>query len=211
LIKPQENLNHDVSYANQVCIASPTQDHLFSNMAGNLSSSYCSSLNQQYFVFSPSHLHSQMHIQTSICIIDTRAIDHMVSSISCFTLITAKVSRKVKLPSIHFVKVTHIGIAQISKSFILTNVLCVPSFSFNLISISKLLHNVHCCIIFLSGHCFIQNLLTWRMIGLGEEKSGLFHLLLLESRRHSIAVQTSIPIRANVFALSPFKNFVFDV
>jgi hypothetical protein len=64
---------------------------------------------------------------------------------------------------------------------------------------------------FLSRHCFIQNLLTWRTIGLGREKSGLFHLLLSESRRHSSAVKTSIPIRANVSALSPFKNYVSDV
>ena len=84
-------------------------------------------------------------------------------------------------------------------------------FSFDFIFVSKLLHNVHCCVIFLSGHCFIQNLLTWRMIGLGKEKSGLFHLLLPESRRHSSIVKTSIPIRANVSNLSPFKNSIFDV
>jgi hypothetical protein len=211
LIKPQVNDNHDMSCANQVGNVSPTQDHLFSNMAGNLSSPYCSYLNQQYSVFSPSHLHSQIHIQNSVWIIDTGATDHMVSSISLFTSITSKVSKKVKLPNGQFVEVTHIGTVKISESFILTNVLCVPSFSFNLISVSKLLCNVHCCIIFLSGHCFIQNLLTWKTIGLGREKSGLFHLLLPESRRHSSAVKTSIPIRANVSALSPFKNSVSDI
>jgi hypothetical protein len=47
-------------------------------------------------------------------------------------------SRKVKLPNGQFVEVTHIGTVKISESFILTNVLCVPSFSFNLISVSKL-------------------------------------------------------------------------
>jgi hypothetical protein len=147
LIKPQVNDNHDLSCANQVGTVSLTQDHLFSNMAGNLSSPYCSYLNQQYSVFSPSHLHSQIHIQNSVWIIDTGATDHMVSSISLFTSIIAKVSRKVKLPNGQFVEVTHIGTVKISKSFILTNVLCVPSFSFNLISVSKLFHNVHCCII----------------------------------------------------------------
>jgi hypothetical protein len=78
------NDNHDLSCANRVGIVSSTQDHMFSNMAGNLSSPYCSSLNQQYSVFSPSHLHSQIHIQKFVWIIDTGATDHMISAISFF-------------------------------------------------------------------------------------------------------------------------------
>ena len=35
-------------------------------------------------------------------------------------------------------KVTHAGTIQVSASLLLENVLCIPSFSFNLIFISKL-------------------------------------------------------------------------
>jgi hypothetical protein len=63
----------------------------------------------------------------------------------------------------------------------LTNVLCVPSFSFNLISASKLTKNVKCHLIFLAGFCFIQNLLTWKTIGLGKENGSLFHLMLQDN------------------------------
>jgi hypothetical protein len=101
----------------------------------------------------------------------------MVCSISLFTSITALVSHRVKLPNGDFAEVTHIGTIQISEHLTLTNVLCVPSFSFNLISASKLIKNINCCLIFLDGFCFIQNLHTWRTIGLGREHGGLFHLL----------------------------------
>jgi hypothetical protein len=102
----------------------------------------------------------------------------MVSSITFFTSITATVSKKVKLPNGSFAEVTRVGNVKISATFTLTNVLCVPSFSFNLISTSKLTRNAKCCLIFLASFCFIQNLLTWKTIGLGREKDGLFHLML---------------------------------
>ena len=65
---------------------------------------------------------------------------------------------------------------QISPSFILIDVLCVPSFNFNLISVSKHTKNLHCYLIFLGNCCFIQNLTQWSMIGLGRECNGLYLL-----------------------------------
>jgi hypothetical protein len=64
-----------------------------------------------------------------------------------------------------------------SDNLTLTEVLCVPSFSFNLISASKLLKNLHCCLIFLAGYCFIQSLHHWRTIRVAKEEAGLFYLL----------------------------------
>jgi hypothetical protein len=99
-------------------------------------------------------------------IIYTGAIDHMVCSISFFTTITSIVSKFVKLPNGQFVSVTHIGTIRISASQILTNVLCVPAFSFNLVSASKLTKFSSCCLIFLADFCFIHNLLTWRILNI---------------------------------------------
>ena len=82
----------------------------------------------------------------------------MVSSITFFTSITAMISKKVKLPNGSFAKVTHIGTIKILATFTLTNVLCVPSFSFNLISASKLTRNVKCCLIFLAGFLLYSEL-----------------------------------------------------
>jgi len=101
----------------------------------------------------------------------------MVCSISYLTTITSTVSRFVKLPNGQFARVTHIETVKISALLTLTNVLCVPSFSFNLISASQLTKLFSCCLIFLVDFCFIQHLLTWRMIGVGKECGGLLHLL----------------------------------
>ena len=63
-----------------------------------------------------------------------------------------------RLPNGDMAKVTHIGTIQISATLILENVLCIPTFSFNLISISKWIQNPTYCCIFLSHYCFIQDL-----------------------------------------------------
>ena len=102
-------------------------------------------------------------------IIDTSATDHMVHSLSLLTTITSTLHRFVYLPNGDKALVTHIGIVQILETFTLHGVLCVPSFSFNLISITQLTRVVFCCLIFLGSFCFIQDLVHWNTIGLGKE------------------------------------------
>jgi hypothetical protein len=186
------------------------EERNFSNMAGNHLSSYsvfpsCS----QHSVFSASHIHIMNNpSHSNVWIIDTGATDHMVSSISFLTTITAVVSKKVKLPNGSFAEVTHVGTVKISATFILKNVLCVPSFTFNLISASKLTKNHKCCLIFLAGFCFIQNLLTWKTIGLGEEKSGLFHLIMqADHALHSASITSTDHASSSL----PFKDASNDV
>ena len=85
----------------------------------------------------------------------------MVHSLTLFTSITSTVQISVKLPNGDVAKVTHIGTVQFSSTLILENVLCIPTFSFNLIFISKLTQSPTCCCIFLSHYCFIQDLQPW--------------------------------------------------
>ena len=66
-------------------------------------------------------------------ILDTGATNHMVHSVSQLTTITSVVHSCVYLPNREKVVVTHIGTMQISSTLTLTDVLCVPSFNFNLI------------------------------------------------------------------------------
>ena len=74
-------------------------------------------------------------------ILASGAIDHMVHSIHFFTSITSSVQISVRLPTGDIVKVTHIGTVKVLATLTLEHVLCIPSFSFNLISISKLTQN----------------------------------------------------------------------
>ena len=75
-------------------------------------------------------------------------------------------------------KVTHIGIVKLTSTLTLENMLCIPSFSFNLVSLSKLIPSFSCCCIFLSHYCFIQDLQPSRMNELGKKQGGLYTLQL---------------------------------
>lgn len=92
--------------------------------------------------------------------IDYGTTDHMVRSVNFLTRITHCVSSSVKLPNADCVPIIHIGEVQLSASTILTDVMCISSFSFNLLSVSKLASNDHCCVAFVANHCFLQDLIT---------------------------------------------------
>ena len=70
--------------------------------------------------------------------LDTGATDHFVFSVDLLTSITAIRQSLVQLPNRESTQVTHIGTVVLSSSLILKNFLYVPSFSFNLLSISSL-------------------------------------------------------------------------
>ena len=93
-------------------------------------------------------------------VLDTGAIDHFVCLVDLLTSITAIRQSLVQLPNGESAKVTHIGTVTLSSSLVLKNVLCVPSFSFNLLSISSLNHSQPYCCVFLSAYCFIQDLIS---------------------------------------------------
>jgi hypothetical protein len=170
-----------------------------------------SNLDFKYSVFSATCLVKSPHLNPNCTswIIDTGATDHMINCPSLFTTITAVVSSFVKLPNGSVVPVTHIGTVVISESLILTEVLCVPSFTFNLISASKLTKFLKVCLIFLAGFCFIQTLCTWRTIGVGKEEGGLFYLqqpkvLSFSSAASTVASSLSV-------CLNSIKNSISDV
>ena len=62
----------------------------------------------------------------------------MISCSSMFTTITAVVFTHVKLLNGSIANVTHIGTVTIEETLTLTGVLCVPSFTFNLISATQM-------------------------------------------------------------------------
>jgi hypothetical protein len=124
--------------------------------------------------------HKSFDINNVPWIIDTGATDHMICNTVFFTTVTATVSYNVKLPNGQEVPVTHIGTVKLSTLITLENVLCVPSFTFNLLSAPTLTRNVSCCFVFLSNACFLQDLMSWTTIGLGEMKNGLYHLKHVE-------------------------------
>jgi hypothetical protein len=184
-------------------ISNTTSDRLIQSNEGiplNLIHSQSMNFNPQYLVFSS--YHTSVLCQPHTWIIDTGATDHMINSISLFTSIITTISSKVKLPNGKFALVTHIGTIKISAHLTLTNVLCVPSFSFNLLSVSKLVKTFNFCFIFFANHCFIQNLTTWMTIGVGREANGLFYLL-----EKPALLSTNVSSSSCTFNFVPFQFF----
>ena len=156
-----------------------------SNFLGNL---YWISHNLSHSIFVAQVVDRHAY-KSNTWIINTGATDHMVHSVAQLTTIISIVHTCVYLPNGEQALVTHVGTVQVSSTLTLTVVLCVHSFTFNLISISKLTKNICCCLIFLCDCCFIQDVAKWSTIGLGKAHNGLFllkiqivdlmHLLLL--------------------------------
>lgn len=71
---------------------------------------------------------------------------------------------------------THVGTVRISSASVLTNVLCVPSFHFDLIYVSKLTNTSDHCFFIFSDFCYLQDLSLWKTIGMGKKRSGLYFL-----------------------------------
>ena len=122
---------------------------------------------------------------------DTGATDHFVCSVDLLASITAVRQSLVQLPNGESAQVTHIGTVTLSPSLILKNVLCVPSFYFNLLSISSLTHSQPYCCIFLSAYCFIQDLIFWKTIGVGKAHDGLYLLQLNNLQQSSNSLFTT--------------------
>ncbi|KAG7996907.1 hypothetical protein I3843_01G184400 [Carya illinoinensis] len=148
--------------------------HSVNHVQADCSSSSTMNGNSFCFTSSIQTSHTNTH---SPWIIDTGATDHMICNTSFFSSITSHVSFKIKLPNGHTAPATHIGTVHLTPTLILHNVLCVPSFTFNLISAKQLTSSLSCCFVFLSQFCFLQDLLSWTTIGMGEIKDGLYQLL----------------------------------
>ena len=69
-----------------------------------------------------------------------------------------------------------IGFACPLPSLPLTSFLYVPDSTFNLISISKLIHDLNCSINFSHSSITLRDRITRKTIGIGHESLGLYHL-----------------------------------
>lgn len=101
------------------------------------------------------HKNTTKDLLSTPWIIDTDASDYIVCNTFLYNVVDCKISHFVILPNGEKVLATHIGSVRLTGKLILSNVLCVPSFSFNLVSTQKLSHDLHCCLTFLLNICFM--------------------------------------------------------
>ena len=110
-------------------------------------------------------------------VINSRIKDHMTSNSSLFTTYQSHPSTStVTLTNRSTSCILGSGTIHPTPLITLTYVLSLPQFSFNLISMIKLTHTLHCNISFFPDCCLIEDLLTKRIIGKGRESRGLYIL-----------------------------------
>ena len=153
-----------ISALPQTPLSLPSPSNLASSSINFSSNPFWIPPNFSQFVFS-AQVVDRTTFKSDPWIMDTSAIDYMVHSVSQFTSITSIVNTCVYLPNGDQALVTHVGTMHISSTLVLNEVLCVLSFGFNLILVSKLTKILFCCLIFLGNCCFIQDLAQWSMIG----------------------------------------------
>lgn len=100
---------------------------------------------------------SSQSLSTSPCIIDSGAIDHITHSLDHFQIKPIHI----KLPNGNFFTSHYLGTVQFSPTFAMHDILYVPQFNFNLISISKLIFNIPYTLTFSNDSCKIQKSSLW--------------------------------------------------
>ena len=83
------------------------------------------------------------------CIINSGASDHMTCDLSLLSEFEeTKNKPKINLPNGKTNVITHTGIVRLENNLKLQNVLCVPEFKHNLLSVNKLVQQERCRVIF---------------------------------------------------------------
>ncbi|WP_416514657.1 GAG-pre-integrase domain-containing protein, partial [Klebsiella pneumoniae] len=85
-----------------------------------------------------------------------------------------------------------IGDIQLSPTLWLKKVVYAPKFPRNLMSVSRLTSYSNCRIIFNSGMCWFQDLLTGKTIGGGHEQDGMYYLSKFEASASLVESPSSI-------------------
>ncbi|XP_074266056.1 uncharacterized protein LOC141588516 [Silene latifolia] len=113
-------------------------------------------------------------------IIDSGASDHMTYNLATLSDVRQLVRPlTVTLLDGHVKKVTCVGNVKISAKLVLHNVLYLPDFKHNLLSLGKLMHNTSLCANFHPTGCFIQDNITKEILCSGLKFASIYHLTSL--------------------------------
>nr|XP_004245314.1 uncharacterized protein LOC101251909 [Solanum lycopersicum] len=112
-------------------------------------------------------------------IIDTGASNHMVHNFGLMSQsanLDVQGGMRVNLPTGDQVSISHIGEPMILKDKVVKDVLFVPEFKYNLLSVSQLTKQLRCTVVFFPDFCIFQDLFNGRVLGIGKENQGLYIL-----------------------------------
>ena len=110
-------------------------------------------------------------------ILDTGATYHVCYSLSEFQRYNRIKPIIINLPDGSKLNAQIAGTVFFSENLYLTNVLYIPSFKFNIISVSKLTKDLNCKVTFSSSMCQIQDMASMKMTGAADIKAGLYAVM----------------------------------
>ncbi|KAK2366753.1 putative mitochondrial protein [Trifolium repens] len=109
-------------------------------------------------------------------IIDSGATDHISSSLSYFTTYRTIKPIPINLPNGQQAITSIRGTIHLTNTITLFDVLYVPHFSFNIVSVTKLTNHSPCFVSFYDDHCLVQEMSTLKMIGKARVTHGLYEV-----------------------------------
>jgi len=146
-------------------------------------------------------------------IIDSGASEHMCFNPNSFrSMSPLTVPLSISLPNSQSILVTHIGTVSIFSDLTLHNVLYVPSFKYNLLSVHKVCTQFNFSVFFTSHHCLMQVLSMRNTQVFGDAKEGLYLLdpSPMESRFKDNVFETH-PQFSNLSSISLPESVSFPV
>ena len=117
---------------------------------------------------------------SNMWIIDTGATNHMVSSLNMLNkniVHELEVSKPVYLPNGITTQVSHIGSCSLSTRSVISNVLHIPDFKYNLLSVSQITKELGCSVTLFPHFGVFQELYSGKVKEVGKEEGGLYLLI----------------------------------
>ncbi|XP_019178311.1 PREDICTED: uncharacterized protein LOC109173526 [Ipomoea nil] len=123
--------------------------------------------------------------------IDSGATDHIVCALEYFDKYHAVYDVEVNLPTGEGITVQHKGDVRLNEDLWLRDALHIPSFKFNIISVSKLLQDFCCGLTFMSGKCIIQGAHGRLLVQLDKKEAFTYYWNHLRNQHAIIKAQLS--------------------
>lgn len=142
-----------------------------------------------------SHSHNEPGKNSHLWILDTGATNHIAFDSTSFLSYKTIVPIHVSLPNGTHVTISISGSVAISPALTLHNVLHIPSFHVNLLSIAKLVQHNDCIVHFTNDSCRILQNHSKVMIGTTKLHISLY---VLDSSPHNHACHSSVQNSSNL-------------
>lgn len=121
-------------------------------------------------------------------IVDSGATHHVSHDINLFESLSTNLCSSVTLPTGSNVKIEGVGVIKLTTHITIKNVLYIPAFRINLLSVSQMTKELKTRVSFDEHSCVIQDHSREQMIGKGKEIAGLYVLDTATLPSHPSAV-----------------------